>query len=474
MSELPTDLAAGPLRAPRIGPVLRRRPTSPARARRLDAAARRLLSAWEALLHGGPADTSPACLGQLSPAALAAPLAEALSRLVLARALHERGRTRAAAAHLSRARRTGRRLGSRLVEYVARLAEAHLALDRGDEAAGLQALRRALRLGRRQGYADVWWWPPVLSRLCVRAIEAGIEVEYARRLLALARRRGCGPAGGGTPPRLHGPRPAAGGAAAPVEAASRRVAVVTLGGFGLLRDGRPVTSPGRLQRRPLELLQALVAFGGREVPAARLTDALWPDADGDAAHGAFEVTLHRLRRILGVDGAVVYHAGRLTLDPDICSVDLWDLERDLGRLEARLARPRTGDTAGSLRRLAAGVVARYRGPFLGEEDEPSWARQVRDRLRDRVVRVLLAVGRHLEAAGEWEEAVAAYERGLAIEPCAEALYQRLMTAYRQLGRHAEAVALYRRCCHALAAHLGIEPGPVTRALGAGPPSRAAS
>lgn len=460
----------------------------PAHAGRLDvdAAARQLLAAWEALL---PAELPRASQHQAeavpSSMALRAPLAEAVSRIVLAQALQERGRAGAALGHLLRARRIARQLGSRLIEHLTWLAEAHLALDQGE--AGLRALRRAMRFGRQQGCIDVSWWrPSAMATLCARALEAGIEVEYVRRLIARSlkgggREQGLGqeqagaPGRPGAPRQLHAPRQLAAtvGASPPVGAQPRSIAIVTLGGFQLLRDGRAVTFPGRAQRRPLELLQALIAFGSREVPDARLADALWPDADGDAAHGAFEVTLHRLRKLLGVDQALVYRGGRLTLDPDTCSVDLWELESCLIRLEARLAGPRSAGAAGALRRLAAAVLACYRGPFLGEGDEPAWAQEVRDRVRDRVVRAILAVGRHWEAAGDWEQAVATYQQGLTVDTCAEGLYQRLMAAYRHLGRHAEAVALYRRCCHALATHLGIEPGPVTQALGTSPRARAA-
>ena len=50
------------------------------------------------------------------------------------------------------------------------------------------------------------------------------------------------------------------------------------------------------QQRPMELLQALIALGGRGISTELLSQLLWPDADGDAASTTFDVTLHRLRR----------------------------------------------------------------------------------------------------------------------------------------------------------------------------------
>jgi len=70
--------------------------------------------------------------------------------------------------------------------------------------------------------------------------------------------------------------------------------VHVLGRFRLLGGDTPITVPPRL-RKPQELLQALIAFGGTEVSAGVLIDALWPDSEGDAAYHALESALYRLR-----------------------------------------------------------------------------------------------------------------------------------------------------------------------------------
>jgi len=57
-----------------------------------------------------------------------------------------------------------------------------------------------------------------------------------------------------------------------------RFRVHVLGRFRLLTGDTPITIPPRL-RKPQELLQALIAFGGTEVSAGVLIDALWPDSE---------------------------------------------------------------------------------------------------------------------------------------------------------------------------------------------------
>ena len=65
-------------------------------------------------------------------------------------------------------------------------------------------------------------------------------------------------------------------------AGGERFRVHVLGRFRLLDGDTPITIPPRL-RKPLELLQALIAFGGTEVSAGVLIDALWPDSESGAA-----------------------------------------------------------------------------------------------------------------------------------------------------------------------------------------------
>ncbi len=107
--------------------------------------------------------------------------------------------------------------------------------------------------------------------------------------------------------------------------------VYTFGDFAIVIDGERLAFRGKAQKRPLNLLKALIAFGGRGVGTDRLKDALWPDADGDAAHRAFDTTLYRLRRLLGVEGALVLGEGRLSLSPDVCWSDALALKDIVGK-----------------------------------------------------------------------------------------------------------------------------------------------
>src|SRR5262249_15853347 len=70
-----------------------------------------------------------------------------------------------------------------------------------------------------------------------------------------------------------------------------------------LKEGKPLVWGRKAQRKPLELLKALIALGPGDVSEIRLVEALWPESEGDKAKHAFESTLSRLPKLIGVDQA---------------------------------------------------------------------------------------------------------------------------------------------------------------------------
>ncbi|MDS4067986.1 MAG: BTAD domain-containing putative transcriptional regulator [Candidatus Competibacter sp.] len=110
------------------------------------------------------------------------------------------------------------------------------------------------------------------------------------------------------------------------------VRVYTLGRFALVLDGKPLKATGKPQHRPLELLEALVALGGRAVHGEALIEALWPDAVGLGAQKTLQITVRRLRELLGGAETLRVHDGKLTLDAGRCWVDAWALEELYRRL----------------------------------------------------------------------------------------------------------------------------------------------
>ncbi len=113
------------------------------------------------------------------------PVSEALIRLVLSHALYETGNEDEANRELAAAKRAVMQTGSSYFEYLYYLAEAYFEYARENEATGLESLRKAMALGRQKGFTTLlyFWRPAVMGRLCEKALEAGIEVEYVQNLI---------------------------------------------------------------------------------------------------------------------------------------------------------------------------------------------------------------------------------------------------------------------------------------------------
>jgi LuxR family maltose regulon positive regulatory protein len=291
-----------------------------------------------------------------------------------------------------------------------------------------------MALGREHGYVSSHVWiPAVMARLCARALEAGIEVDYVRGLVEKRRL-------------------VADDLLVTTEAWPWPIKIFTLGRFELLKAGRPIQFSRKVQRKPLALLKALIAFGGRGVREDLLIDALWPDAEGDAARVALASALHRLRVLMGHEQAIVRQEGQLSLDQRSCWIDVWAVEHLLRRAEA-----------GQMESLRKAVDL-YRGAFLdGYEVELPQATTLADTPRRRLLREIVRAAR-LCAENDRQQSVDWYEHALRVDPCAEDVYRSLMEAYHALGRSAAVEESYQRCRAALAAHRGTSPSSETEAV----------
>ena len=308
------------------------------------------------------------------------------------------------------------------------LIRAHLAMARGDRAAAVAELAQWLPVARAHSYYGfLRQAPSVTPALFALALEEGIEAPFVREVIRDRKL----------------PAPSQDAAAWPWPLALR-----TLGPLTMLRDGEPIVSKGKAQKKPLELLKALIAHGGRNVDAAMLTGLVWPEAEGDDAKASFDSNLYRLRKLLAVDGALLLAEGKLSLNPSVIWVDTWAFEAALDAEPPRVE----------------AALALYHGPFLALEAAVPWILPLRDRLQARLLRAVLAAGQQKEIARDFAGARALYQRALEIDNLAEAVYRRLMICQREDGDSAGAMTTYRRCRELLSIVLGRKPAPETEAI----------
>jgi len=237
------------------------------------------------------------------------------------------------------------------------LAWMHLRSGQRDRA--VDSLRRGFALARTNNYLSFFFFlPKMMAELAVLALEEGIESEFTRRFI---RRRHLTP----DSPPLHlanWPWP---------------LKIHTMGRFSIIRDGIRLDASAMNQNKPLMLLRALIALGGRQVSKEQLVDIFWPQSNGDEQIAALKITLHRLRKLLNVKDAVLQTVMDLTLNPRVCWVDSWQFERLAnsaltGKLhDSAAVTPATHDALES-----------YGGEFLPACQNESWIFAYRDHLQD--------------------------------------------------------------------------------------------
>jgi len=407
--------------------------------RRLDYSHYHFLAAWTAMqrwdyqaarMLGERAAEEATIAGQ--------PIAEAWDRNLLTIALHEIGDHGGAQHELAKAQHLADDIGSPILQMQCACNEAYILLDRnGAQKKSLDALRRAFVIGRKN---DLLTYPgclhTVMAKLCLAALQHNIEADYARRLIRL---RHLVPDG----------------LSAELDIWPWPVKIHILGRFSLFVDNSPMPHSAS-HKKPIELLQAVIALGGREVDEGRLAEMCWPEAEGDAAMRNLKINVHRLRKLLPAN-SLVWSDRKLSLNASRVWVDLWVLERELGDLELAA-------TCAPVQQIVIvqRVLGFCRGEFLPGNTAP-WVLGAREKLRNKILRI---VGMTADLIAKQEPAVAipVYEKMIEIAPLRESLYQGLIHCHQVLQQPTEAVHVYQRCREILLREMGIAPSPTTEAL----------
>lgn len=195
----------------------------------------------------------------------------------------------------------------------------------------------------------------------------------------------------------------------------------------------------------MELLAAIIAFGGSDVPVSRLTDVMWPEVDGDTAQENFKKSITRLRKLVAVDDVIQWEEGKISLDQDLCWVDVLAFEKQAKREDGR-------------------AIVLYQGPFLGHNDIPLWAVSRREQLRTRFIGLVNRHCEQVQSVGNPAAAIESLQRAIDVDPLVEPLYQRLIPLLMAQGRRTDAQRYYQTCLQAYQQSGAQELSPATLRL----------
>jgi len=236
-----------------------------------------------------------------------------------------------------------------------------------------------------------------------------------------------------------------------------RLYLSLLGPLQISLDGQPLT--GFESNKVRALLAYLAVEGDRPHARETLAGLLWPDYPDRSAFKNLRSALANLRQAIGDQQAdppfllITRETVQFNQDSDavLDVAALGDLPRQpIARLEQAL------DV--------------YRGCFLegfslaDSSAFEEWALVQREHLDRQVLEALRRLAAHHEAHGEYDQAVAAARRALALEPWDEEAHRLLMRALALGGQRSQALAQYETCRRLLRQELGVEPAQETVAL----------
>lgn len=340
------------------------------------------LAGWRALMQGRLHDAWRHVQAGLESAEKHEGLfARIQQTIAAAQVCHELGRTKEARRFIAESNAYSKVLPDGFYHWPLDLTDALVEWESGDRTKALRSLGNAMQFGKmRRMFDTMWWRPDMMAKLCALALEHDIEPDYVRGLIA-----------------ARALIPPANGIA--TDAWPWPIKIRTLGTFTIERDGKPVEFGRKTPKKPLELLKAIIALGGVAVPETTLADRLWPDAEGDVAHETFAKTLHRLRHLLGHEEALRRRDGKVSLDLQLCWVDVLAFEYLIRSAPSAKANAPQKDWVFAYQK----AVTLYRGPFLHKEDLAAWEEQRRQQLTRQYCRAITRLMDHYKQRNQREQ-----------------------------------------------------------------------
>jgi DNA-binding SARP family transcriptional activator len=240
--------------------------------------------------------------------------------------------------------------------------------------------------------------------------------------------------------------------------------VHVLGPVEVRRDGRPVELGGPQQRA---VIAHLALDAGRVVSVERLIDRLWGDEPPRTPLGTLQSYVSRLRRALEPDRLAGSTPQILVSEAPGYVLHLPTDQIDIHRFRELVSEGRAAIAA--LHHAKAldhfdEALALWRGPALGGVGPDDLVHPIvvrlggeREAAREDRFEVLLALGRHAEAASRLQTAVDE-------QPLRERLWALLALALYRCSRQADALRALSTARSMLLDELGLDPGPELREL----------
>jgi DNA-binding SARP family transcriptional activator len=238
-----------------------------------------------------------------------------------------------------------------------------------------------------------------------------------------------------------------------------QVSVEFLGRTRVLSRGRELDLP----RQSISFLAYLVLYRELDHPREVMIEHFWSSHEPVRARSCLGTALSRLRKGLHIEGCDWLELSARGEPRISLTAPIW---YDVVAFETGIA-PALAAPAGELDPLLlenlVAALAHYRGDLMLGWYE-SWVLTERERLRLLCLRGYRRLMEHYAAVGDVENALAAGQSALRIEPLQELVQQQVIELYHASGQRAAAIRQYERLSELLRRELGIAPSKNTRVL----------
>ncbi|GAB6193527.1 hypothetical protein JCM39068_32780 [Desulfocastanea catecholica] len=395
------------------------------------------LRAWYAMQCGRPLTArNETAIASMLLESCDNPFTIALNRVLQSQLLLELGETDKVESLLTTVINDQRLGNSKAVHFIGQLSLADCAATANQAEKARQHLHAAFSIARKHGLSMPFGLSSRrLGNICRKTLEAGIEVDTVKEII---KRFHLCPPDAKTVSDLW-PWP---------------VRIYTLGRFAIHCHDKPLQGRSKPQRKPLELLTFVICGGEKSVFRAAVAARLWPDTDGDRAVQNLNTTLHRLRKLLGSDKAVVLSNGQLILNSRFCWIDARHFAWLAQQIDIPPASP-------AKKEYLARALQMYRGPYMTGYEHMPVATSYREQLEKLWHHTLAAaVPLFVETTSAHRNVL---EKALAVDDTAASVLPLFVSSFCNKGRSAEACAIIRRC-EALLLEQGISFGSKTQAF----------
>lgn len=255
-------------------------------------------------------------------------------------------------------------------------------------------------------------------------------VEGSDRGAALLRNCGLDPTG-----FVRNAEPVAIVEASPVLSTETAHRVQLFGSFQLF-SGHDVIDLRALRPRVRALVRLLALNSGKLVHREAVLDALWPNAGFDSGRSNLHTAVSAARQILEPFAFTIERESdsyRLVTPPGTT----WDIAEFQTALQSANRARSTGDSAQAYEDFVR-ALSLYTDDLLTEEGPSEWIVAHRDRLRHEAVNAAIAAAEIALATDRHSDVVAACERAVILDPCADRAWRLMTSAFERSGSRASA------------------------------------